>query len=77
MQEKDGEKYHVHSSLNPSFLLRAEGEVGRWVGYKFHKMSVLGEKVKGDYHESFPKSEIFSYSMMSNSFEFEFFFSIF
>ena len=35
-------------------------------------MSELREKIKDDCHVSFPISEIFSYSVIGNSFEFEF-----
>ena len=50
VQWKYGDKHHVHNALNPSFVVEGSGKSIDGQGNKFPKMSVLGEKVKGNYH---------------------------
>ena len=44
VQGKDGEKHHVHSALNRSFVAESRWKSVVGQGNKFHKMSVLGKK---------------------------------
>ena len=71
VQGKDGERHHVHSALHLSFV--PESRVGsRLTGrvINFITCQYWEKKEKGDCHVTFPNSEVFGYSVISNTFEF-------